>query len=183
MFTLLVAGLYAMFGGFGKKELAQYTHKVPGGGSFDVPVIIPEAGIVLAVMLVPFIAFCVMIGLHWSLKSKGTLSAVVGTVAVVFISAGILGMCGWASASDMPVIGPALAALSPASLIDAMVSPVERLDETVNQPGEEGLVVARMAMGIGAVVSAGIYIAIVYGVLTAMVRNFDFTVRKLAGTK
>jgi len=40
-----------------------------------------------------------------------------------------------------------------------------------------------MAMGIGAVVSAGIYIAIVYGVLTAMVRNFDFTVRKLAGTK
>ncbi|MHA7814588.1 MAG: ABC transporter permease subunit [Phycisphaerales bacterium] len=183
VFTLLTAGIYAAFGGFGKKELAQYTHTVPGGASFDVPVIIPEAGLVLAVMLVPFIAFCVMIGLHWSLKSKGTLSAVVGTVAVVFITAGILGMCGWASAADMPVIGPALATLSPASLIDAMVSPVERLDETVNQPGSEGLQVARIAMGVGAVVSAGIYIAIVYGVLTAMVRNFDFTVRKLAGTR
>ncbi|MFG0313185.1 MAG: hypothetical protein ACF8LL_03240, partial [Phycisphaerales bacterium] len=166
-----------------KSELASYTHTLPGGASFDVPVIIPEAGLVLAVMLVPFIAFCVMIGLHWSLKSKGTLSAVVGTVAVVFITAGILGLCGWASAADMPVIGPALAALSPASLIDAMISPVERLDETVNQPGSEGLQVARIAMSVGAVVSAGIYIAIVYGVLTAMVRNFDFTVRKLAGTR
>lgn len=183
VFTLLVAGLYTLVGGLGKKELVSYAYKIPGGASMDVPVIIPEAGIVLAIMFVPFIAFCVMIGLHWSLKSKGTLSAVVGTVAVVFITSGILGMCGWASASDMPVIGPALATLSPASLIDAMISPVNRLDETINQTGGSGLATARVAMAVGAIVSAGIYIAIVYGVLTAMVRNFDFTVRKLAGTK
>ena len=183
VFTLLVAGLYILTNGLGNENLAQYAYKIPGGGSMQVPVIIPEAGIVLAIMLVPFIAFCVMIGLHWSLKSKGTLSAVVGTVAVVFITSGILGMCGWASASDMPVIGPALATLSPASLIDAMISPVSRLDETINQTGGSGLTTARVAMGVGAIVSAGIYIAIVYGVLTAMVRNFDFTVRKLAGTK
>jgi ABC-type transport system involved in multi-copper enzyme maturation permease subunit len=183
VFTLLVAGLYTLTNGLGNENLAQYAYKIPGGGSMQVPVIIPEAGIVLAIMLIPFIAFCVMIGLHWSLKSKGTLSAVVGTVAVVFITSGILGMCGWASASDMPVIGPALATLSPASLIDAMISPVSRLDETINQTGGSGLTTARVAMAVGAVVSAGIYIAIVYGVLTAMVRNFDFTVRKLAGTK
>ncbi len=184
VFTLSIAGLYALVGGLGKTELAAYPHKVVGTGiTLDVPVIIPEAGLVLAVMLIPFIAFCVMIGLHWSLKSKGTLSAVVGTVAVVFITSGILGMCGWASASDMPVIGPALATLSPASLIDAMISPVSRLDETISQNTGTGLAVARAAMAIGAVVSAGIYIAIVYGVLTAMVRNFDFTVRKLAGTR
>ncbi|MCA9277098.1 MAG: ABC transporter permease subunit [Phycisphaerales bacterium] len=183
VFTLLVAGLYTLVGGLGKKELASYAYKIPGGTTIDVPVIVPEAGIVLAIMFVPFIAFCVMIGLHWSLKSKGTLSAVVGTVAVVFITSGILGMCGWASASDMPVIGPALATLSPASLIDAMISPVNRLDETINQAGGSGLATARVAMAVGAIVSAGIYIAIVYGVLTAMVRNFDFTVRKLAGTK
>jgi ABC-type transport system involved in multi-copper enzyme maturation permease subunit len=182
VFTLLIAGGYSLAGGLGKTNLAEYTHRIPGGNSMQVPVVIPEAGLILAVMLVPFIAFCVMIGLHWSLKSKGTLSAVVGTVAVVFISAGIMGMCGWASAADMPVIGPALATLSPASLIDAMISPVERLDETVNETGGNGLSVARTAMAIGAIVSAGIYIAIVYGVLTAMVRNFDFTVRKLAGT-
>jgi len=184
VFTLLVAGGYSLAGGFGNEKLASYAHTLPGTSvTLDVPVVIPEAGIVLAVMLVPFIAFCVMIGLHWSLKSKGTLSAVVGTVAVVFISAGIIGMCGWASASDMPMIGPALAMLSPASLIDAMISPVSRLDETINQNSGEGLAISRVSMAIGTVVSAVIYIAIVYGVLTAMVRNFDFTVRKLAGTR
>ncbi|MAO23725.1 MAG: hypothetical protein CMJ35_03245 [Phycisphaerae bacterium] len=184
VFTLLVAGCYALTNGLGNDALAHYAHKPPSTSvTMQVPVVIPEAGLVLAVMLIPFIAFCVMIGLHWSLKSKGTLSAVVGTVAVVFISAGILGMCGWASAADMPVIGPALATLSPASLIDAMISPVARLDETINNNSGEGLAVARISMAIGAVASAGIYIAIVYGVLTAMVRNFDFTVRKLAGTR
>lgn len=183
VFTIGLAGLYALLRGLGKADLAHYSHKLAGTATtIQVPVVVPEAGLVVAVVLVPFIAFCVMIGLHWSLKSKGTLGSVVGTVAVVLIVSGILGMCGWASGADMPVIGPAIAALSPASLLDAMVSPVTRLDETVNQGGE-GLTTARIAMAVGAVVSAGIYIAIVYGVLTAMVRNFDFTVRKLAGTR
>jgi ABC-type transport system involved in multi-copper enzyme maturation permease subunit len=182
VFTIGIAGVYSLFGGFGKPELATYAHRIPGGSAItQVPVVLPEAGLIAAILLIPFIAFCVMIGLHWSLKSKGTLSSVVGTVAVVVIVSGILGLCGWASGADMPVIGPALATLSPASLLDAMISPVSRLDETVNS-GAEGLATARIAMAIGTLVSAAIYIAIVYSVLTALVRNFDFTVRKLAGS-
>tara|TARA_R110002073_G_scaffold118918_1_gene258351 strand:+ start:203420 stop:205288 length:1869 start_codon:yes stop_codon:yes gene_type:complete len=182
VFTIGLAGVYALFNGIGKSELASYTHTLPGGTpKIDVPVVLPEAGLIVAIMIIPFIAFCVMIGLHWSLKSKGTLSSVVGTVAVVFIASGILGLCGWASGADMPVIGPALAALSPASLLDAMISPVTRLDETVNA-GPEGLSTARISLAIGSVASAAIYLAIVYAVLTALVRNFDFTVRKLAGS-
>lgn len=183
VFTIGIAGLYSLTGGLGKPQLASFSHKIAGSSAtIEVPAVIPEAGLVVAVMIIPFIAFCVMIGLHWSLKSKGTLSSVVGTVAVVLIVSGILGLCGWASGADMPVIGPALAALSPASLLDAMVTPVTRLDETVNS-GAEGLSTGRAAMAIGAVASAGVYIGIVYAVLTAMVRNFDFTVRKLAGTR
>lgn len=181
VFTIGIAGLYPLFGGLGNKSLAYFTHRIPGGGTVEVPVVLPEAGLLAAVLLIPFIAFCVMIGLHWSLKSKGTLSSVVGTVAVVMIASGILGLCGWASGSDMPVIGPALTTLSPASMLDALVTPVTRLDETVNS-GTEGLTTARISMGIGVIVSAGIYIAVVYAVLTALVRNFDFTVRKLAGS-
>ncbi len=181
VFTIGLAGLYALLGGFGNDKLASLAHKIPGGRTIEVPVVLPEAGLIAGVLLVPFIAFCVMIGLHWSLKSKGTLSSVVSTVAVVFITSGILGLCGWASGSDMPVIGPAIATLSPASLLDAMVTPVSRLDETVNSSAS-GLDSARVSMGIGVLISAGIYIAIVYAVLTALVRNFDFTVRKLAGS-
>lgn len=182
VFTIGIAGLYSLFGGLGKPELASFTHRIPGGiGTTEVPVVLPEAGLLSLIVLIPFIAFCVMIGLHWSLKSKGTLSSVVGTVAVVMIVSGILGLCGWASGADMPVIGPALTTLSPASMLDALISPVNRLDETVNS-GSEGLTTARISMAIGALASAGIYIAVVYGVLTALVRNFDFTVRKLAGS-
>ncbi|MGV6813728.1 MAG: ABC transporter permease subunit, partial [Phycisphaerales bacterium] len=176
VFTIGIAGLFCLTGGLGKNELASYTHNIPAGGTISVPYILPEAGLLAAVLLVPFIAFCVMIGLHWSLKSKGTLSSVVGTVAVVFISSGILGLCGWASGADMPVVGPALTTLSPASLLDAMIAPTIRLDETVNS-GTEGLTIARTSMGIGTLISAGIYIGVVYAVLTALVRNFDFTVR------
>ena len=181
VFTIGIAGVYALLGGLGNDKLANLAHKIPGGSTIQVPVVLPEAGLIAGILLVPFIAFCVMIGLHWSLKSKGTLSSVVSTVAVVFITSGILGLCGWASGSDMPVIGPAIATLSPASLLDAMVTPVSRLDETVNSSAS-GLDSARVSMGIGVLISAGIYIAIVYAVLTALVRNFDFTVRKLAGS-
>jgi len=181
VFTIGIAGVYALLGGLGNDKLASIAHKIPGGRTIEVPVVLPEAGLIAGILLVPFIAFCVMIGLHWSLKSKGTLSSVVSTVAVVFITSGILGLCGWASGSDMPVIGPAIATLSPASLLDAMVTPVSRLDETVNS-STNGLDSARVSMGIGVLISAGIYIAIVYAVLTALVRNFDFTVRKLAGS-
>ncbi|MDF1809455.1 MAG: ABC transporter permease subunit [Phycisphaerales bacterium] len=183
VFTIGIAGVYSLFNGFGNKSLAYIPHRLTNGsGTVDVPVVLPESGIVAALVLIPFVAFCVMIGLHWSLKSKGTLSSVVGTVAVVFIVSGILGLCGWASGSDMVAIGPALATMSPASLLDALVTPVSRLDETVNA-SKSGLSQARVAMGIGALVSAAIYVAIVYGVLTALVRNFDFTVRKLAGSR
>ena len=122
-----------------------------------------------------------MIGLQWSLKSKGTLSAVIGTVAIVAIVSGILGLCGWASASDMPVVGPTLASLSPASLLDALVVPAQRLAETVDS-SNNGLQTARIALAVGAILSAGIYIGIVYAVISALVKNFDTTVRKLAGT-
>ncbi|MBL4592119.1 MAG: ABC transporter permease subunit [Phycisphaerales bacterium] len=180
IFTVGIAGLYSLVGGLGNPA-ASFTHTLPGGGTVTVPAVLPEAGLLAAVVLIPFIAFCVMIGLHWSLKSKGTLSSVIGTVAVVGIASGILGLCGWASGSDMPTIGPALVTLSPASLLDATIVPVTRLQETVDS-GRGGLNAARIAMAIGSVLAAAIYIGIVYGVRSALTRNFDFTVRKLAGS-
>ena len=48
--------------------------------------------------------------------------------------------------------------------------------------GADGMVTARIALAVGAVISAGVYIGIVYAVISALVKNFDTTVRKLAGT-
>ena len=41
----------------------------------------------------------------------------------------------------------------------------------------------KVALVIGAGLAAGGYALVVYGVHAALVKNFDFTVRKLAGVK
>jgi hypothetical protein len=47
---------------------------------------------------------------------------------------------------------------------------------------QQGLPTARVGLFIGAIVAAGIHLAVVYGIHAHMVRTFDMTVRKLAGT-
>ncbi|MBZ0171595.1 MAG: hypothetical protein K8E66_04375, partial [Phycisphaerales bacterium] len=129
-----------------------------------------------------FIAFCVMVGLHWSLKSKGAIGSVVATVGVVGVLAGIVGLCGWNSGLNVEYAGPAIAAMSPASLFYASVVPESAMEETVLN-GPAGVTGARVSLAIGAVAAAGIHMGIVFGVRASMVRGFDFTVRKLAGTR
>jgi hypothetical protein len=48
--------------------------------------------------------------------------------------------------------------------------------------GGAGLASGRVLFGIGAVVGTALYALICYGLHSNMVRTFDMTVRKLAGT-
>lgn len=179
VFTIGIAGLYAFFFNDIRTNGTTVTEGM-GQTTITVPAVLPEAGLLAALVLVPFTAFCVMVGLQWSLKSRGTLGSVVGTVGVVGVISGIVGLCGWAAGADLPVVGPAVAAISPASLLDALIGPADRMNQTIN---DSGLTAARVSLAIGAAISAAVYIAIVYAVHSAMVRGFDFTVRKLAGTR
>lgn len=181
--TLLLAGLYVLVGGLGRAGGVTMSVQ-PGGmvGAITVPVVLPEAGLVMGVVAVPFIAFCAMVGMYWSLKSKGTLASVVGTVGVVGVISGVVGLCGWNSGQSLPWVGPVLSALSPASLLYAQVQPAEGMNNTIQQASGD-LSGARVAAAIGAAVGAAIYVAVVYGLHATMVKNFDFWVRKLAGAK
>ena len=178
--TLLIAGVYAGFGGFGREGGATVSVRMLGGESVELPVVLPEAALLVGLVLVPFIAFCVVVGLLWSLRSKGTLSSVVGAVGVVGTASLIIGACGWMAGVDAAYIGASLAALSPASAVRACVIPGTALFDTIN---DAGLSAARFWMACGGVASVVIYGFIVWGVHASMVRNFDFTVRKLAGMK
>jgi hypothetical protein len=40
-----------------------------------------------------------------------------------------------------------------------------------------------VALWIGCIVAAGVYIGVVYAIHASLVKNFDFTVRKLAGVR
>jgi ABC-type transport system involved in multi-copper enzyme maturation permease subunit len=179
--TLAIAGLYVLTDGLGAMPVA--FKKTVVATTIMEPLVLPEAGLLAPLVIIPFMAFCVMVGLNWSLKSKGTLSAVVGTVAVAGIVAGVVGLCGFKAGSEMNIAGPALAAISPASLFFALVEPGDAMSDTISSQGGS-MDGARIALFVGAaVLGAPIYIAVVYGIHAHMVRNFDMTVRKLAGVK
>lgn len=182
--TLGLAGVYVLFGGLERaggvmRDATVLTTKL------SVPVVLPEAAILLPLVIVPFIAFCAMVGLQWSLKSKGTLGSVVSTVAVVGIASLVIGLCAFKAGESLPVVGPVLNAMSPATLAFSLVYPVEGLFDTVSDSGgslSSGLTTARFSLAVGALIAGAVYVGIVYAIHMNMVRTFDFTVRKLAGT-
>jgi ABC-type transport system involved in multi-copper enzyme maturation permease subunit len=178
--TLLLAGLYTFIAALNGSASVRVQEILSNAATIPAPLLLPEAALLAAVVVVPFMAFCVMIGLSWSLKSKGTLSSVVGTVGVVAVISGVVGLCGWRAAADVPYLGPFLAALSPASLIYTLIHPASGMDKTIVETGLTG---ARVSLWIGSAIAAAIYLVVVYGIHANMVKNFDFTVRKLAGTR
>ncbi|CAN5741376.1 hypothetical protein BH11PLA1_BH11PLA1_20110 [soil metagenome] len=195
--TMAIAGITVLLGDAGvlgakAAPLMEVTTRVAGftpygvaaGGSgvttIAVPLVLPEAGLVAAMVCIPFVALCVMVGMSLSLRSKGTLGAVVSTVGVLSVTAGLVGFCAWSSGSQIQVIGSIMAALSPASSTFASVFAEEGLRSTVEK---SGLGAARTALMVGAVISAALHLAVIYGIRSAMTRNFDMTVRRLAGAK
>lgn len=196
--TLLLAGLYVLLGGFGRDGgvTVPYIYApIPSGAArssaaaaaasanpvtLNLPVVLPEAGVVVALVSVPFIAFCVIIGLQFSLKSKGSIGSVVSAVGVIGLIAGIVGLCAWNAGRDLPLIGPAIAALGPASATFAGLQPEAAMTRTITQ---HDLTTARITLAAGGLGAALIYGCLVYVVHTSLVRTFDMTVRRLAGTR
>ena len=82
--------------------------------------------------------------------------------------------------SPSSTILPSLAASSPASATFATVFPETGMRESVRADNLAG---ARVALLIGGVVFAGIMAMVVLSIKSSMTRNFDMTVRKLAGLK
>ncbi len=177
--TLAIAGAYVGLGGFSRQGGVEVSSTI-AATPVTVPSILPEAGLLAPLAIVPFVAFCVMVGLGSSLKSKGTIGSVVLTVGVVGVIAGTVGLCAWTMGRGITTVGPVAAGLSPASLVPAFVSPDDMLAQTIGKAGVRG---ARVALAIGCVVGGLAWAAVCYGLHAHMVRTFDATVRKLAGTK
>lgn len=178
--TAGLAGVY----GFVLAEMGDPggTVAVGGGGTplWNAPVILPEAIVLGPLVVIPFVAFCAMIGLQWSLKSRGTIGSVVATVGIAGSISGVIGLCAWQAAPAITIVGPLLGALSPASLTHAMAYPELAMATTIR---ESGLASARVSLAIGAVATAAIYMGIIYAMHANMVRTFDMTVRRLAGVR
>jgi ABC-type Na+ efflux pump permease subunit len=181
--TLMIAGVYVGLGLAGMIErtggfTVPFTVNTTGA-RIAIPAILPEAGLLAAIVAIPFAALCCMVGLKWSIQSKGSIGSVVSTVLVVGSIAGVIGFCGFQAGSGLEMIGPVLASFSPGSLVFAAIMPEDGLYATVR---DGNLDTARVGLILGAFIAAGVSIAVVYGLRATLVHNFDMTVRKLAGT-
>ena len=186
--TLILVGGYALLGRLLGEWDGMYRYAWDGfsGGGFsnhaapmvvDAWIILPEAGVLLAMMLVPFVALCAAAGMSWSLQAKSVLGAVVPTVLIMGAVAGVLGLCGLVATSNMTLVGPVINAFSPATNILMLVDPYTHAAGFVQQPA-----MGRASLWLGAVAAAVVYGMIVYALIVTMVKSFDHKVRKLSGT-
>ena len=182
--SIAIAGLWVAAGNMNLVTPAYATSPSTGvlTATLPIPLVIPEAFVSLAFTSLAFTALCVMLGLQWSLKSKGSIGATVATFAIVLLVGGAVGLCGWQAGANISYLGPVLSAANPFSCAYAAVFPANGLTDTLASPNA-GLGAARVSLLIGSLVSAGIHALVVWGMLSSMIRTFDFTVRKLAGAR
>ena len=176
--TLALAGLYVLADGFGRPNGVTVNEPV-ATSTMDLPVVLPVAALAAPIVSVGFIAVVVMIGLQWSLKSKGAVRSVVWTVGLVSVIGGTVGLCGMSMLSGIAYVGPIVACLTPFTAIHALINPAFAA-QTLDSGGVGALTTT---LAIGAVVTGVVDSIIVYGLLSSMTRTFDVTVRKLAGQR
>lgn len=176
--TLLLLAVYVLADGFGRPGGVMLTVPLSGiaGASATVPLVLWEGAFTLPLVLLGFTAACVMIGLHWSIRSRGTIGSVVPAVLIVGGLAGALSLCALPVGKGIQAVGAVAAAVSPMNLLWAIVYPGATIPQSMQDPQT-----GRAAMVAGAALASIGYGIAVYSMLVTMKRNFMFTVRKLAG--
>jgi ABC-type transport system involved in multi-copper enzyme maturation permease subunit len=180
--TMAIACIYALFAGK-RAEVMYYSVSTSGtgGSGYPGPLIYPEMMVILPLVLVPFVALCVTVGMTWSIKAKGVLGAVIPSVAIIGGLALVLGFCGMNAVQNVPVIGAVINAFSPVTNMIVLVNPIENVNNFLRSP-DNSSAAGRMSLFIGALIAAAGYGVIVYAYIGATVKSFDQVVRKLSGT-
>jgi len=130
--------------------------------------------------LVPFVAMCVTVGMTWSIKAKGVVGAVVPSISIIGTVMLVLGFCGMNAVENIPAVGAVINAFSPVTQLIVIVNPVENVADFVSP--NNTVTTGRITLFIGGLLAALGYGIMVYVYLTATVKGFDQTVRKLTGT-
>lgn len=177
--TVLMASIYALVGhyAFDWPQATVGVVNITTGAARHPLLILPEASVLFALMLVPFVAACVMLGMYFSVRAKGVLGAVVPSVAIIGGVSLVLGLCGLSAVSNIAFVGPVMNGLSPTTNLLMIVNPWETVAGFIEDPGP-----GRISLAIASLISAAVYSGFVYGMLQSMVKGFDHTVRRLSGT-
>ena len=151
-----------------------------GTNTYSLPLVSIPSALALLLLLPPFIGFVVMLGLQWSIRSKGTISSVLAAVLIMLVVLGVLGLCGMASGQGIPYVGAFISAASPFNLVAAAVLPGTAIPETVQATAGGGF---GFSLLLGSGIAGGVYVVIVLGMHASMKKSFMMTVRRLSGTR
>jgi len=143
-----------------------------GGGEW---VVWPENIVAMPVLLTSLLAWACMLGLQLSLKWSRTIVAVMASVGVLAGICAVLGVCGFTAASNIPVIGVAIAAFSPYTAIAVMICPADYAASAF-APGSE--LTGRITLFVAILAASAAYCGIVWAMYKSMVRNFDMIIRR-----
>ncbi len=174
--TLGAVAIYVLAGGFGAAQGVTTTHWM-GTGAVVLPLILPEGAVLLLIDLLAATSFTIMVGLQWSLRTKGTIGSVMAAMGVIGAVGLVLGSCAAAFGSGVPYLGAAMAAASPLNMLYATVDPAASISGSLGDVRG-----ARTSLVVGTLTASVIYGIACYAMHGAMQKNFMMTVRRLAGT-
>ncbi len=131
----------------------------------------------IALSLIPFAAFCITVGLHWSLRVRRSVSAVLIATVLCVVVAGIVGLCAVPLGSSIPVVGPVALAVCPVTAVMVAVNGTRMVAATdVDATSLQWILLA------GGLVSAFLWAGLTRILLKTTVSSFIVTMRRLAGT-
>ncbi|MHC4090688.1 MAG: ABC transporter permease [Planctomycetota bacterium] len=135
-----------------------------------------EAAVELAALMLVFTAATCMLGLHFSLRSKRTVRAVMvtlGTMILLLLAATAIGM---QLVGAFGAGGAVVAPFTPFTAIQAICDPGTLVDQPSELAGNMSYI--RGLALVGSALSTGVVVLIVASMYKSMVRNFDMTIRK-----
>ncbi len=172
--TMVVIGVAVL----SAPNIAIVPDTLPNDYETVVPLALYGGAFTMPFLFVPFVAFCIAIGLMWSLRSKGSISAIVTTLTLVSIITFGLGLC------VMP-----LSSTVYASAFFNALSPISQLFTTMHGATTvprilaHGIDSANVGIAACSLVGGLLWTVICWGLLKSMTASFVMTVRRLAGQR
>lgn len=142
------------------------------------PVAWIETAVELCAVLVLFTSMGCVIGLNHSIKRKTNMAAVMWSVGVTILGAGLVSMVGAALIQAVDA-GPAtfVAPFTPVTSILYLVDPAALFGHSTKE-FLAGSGAARFSALFGSLIAVGVYVLLVWRTYTTLVRDFDMTIRK-----
>lgn len=141
--------------------------------------VLPEALVLMPVLLVVLVAFASIVGMNLSLRQKTTVRAVMISLAIVIGLFAILGWCGFELVTGSgEEVGLVFGAFSPLTTIMLLISP-EQFGGGIFTGGDPGRIArARVIVFLFSLAACGAYAAVIWAMYKSMVKNFDMTIRR-----